>query len=186
MLNSLYKFLVLNDHVSIPGVGTFSVQRTPAFFDRGFQPPKENIHFTAGTALAEKKFYDYLAADHGYSEVDAVRKFQDFAYNLKKQIQSHDFVELSGLGMLKKNQVGEIVFDAAESNNYFPVIKPSEIERQQTIPAAEASVAQEPHSIAEEAIDEEEVIAKDRWWIWATVLAMLALAAIGYFYMTEM
>lgn len=187
MLNSLYKFLVLHDHVSIPGVGTFAVQRTAASFDgNAFQPPVQTIVFEAGTALAEKKFYDFLAADHDFSGLDAVRKFQDFAYQLKKDIQSQSFVELSGLGILKKNSVGAIVFEPSAINQYFPKLTPTEVEQQQNTSTEHAIPSSETAVYSEDETQEEVVVVKDRWWIWATVLALLALAAIGYFYMTNM
>ncbi len=187
MLNSLYKFLVLNDHVSIPGVGTFSVQRTPASFDGNtFQPPVQRISFEAGTALAEKKFYDFLAADHDFSGVDAVRKFQDFAYQLKKDIQSQSFVELSGLGVLKRNNLGAIVFEPSAINQYFPKLTPAEVEQRQNISTENVVSSSETAVYSVDETTVEEIVVKDRWWIWATVLALLALAAIGYFYMTNM
>jgi nucleoid DNA-binding protein len=186
MLNSLYKFLVLHDHVSIPGVGTFSVQRTSASYDgSAFKPPRQEIQFQPGTALADKKFYDFLAADHQFSGLDAVRKFQDFAYQLKKDIHSKNFVELAGLGILKNNNVGEIIFESSEVNSYFPKLSPTEVQHQHSS-VADNTFTQEIIVDAEEEVDEDDVVKKDRWWIWATVLAILALAAIGYFYMTEM
>ncbi len=187
MLNSLYKFLVLNDHVSIPGVGTFGVQRTAASFDgNAFQPPVQTISFEAGTALADKKFYDFLAVDHDFSGLDAVRKFQDFAYQLKKDIQSNNAVELSGLGILKKNNLGAIVFESSAINQYFPKLTPAEVEQPKNISTENVIPSSETVSYPEEETHEEDVVVKDRWWIWATVLGLLALAAISYFYMTNM
>jgi nucleoid DNA-binding protein len=180
MLNVLCKYLVLNDNVGIPGIGNFTVKRT-ASQSNGFTfyPPMHEIAFQPGSALTDKNFYHFLALEKNISEVDAVRKFQDFAYQLRKDIQSYPFVELSGLGVLKRNNTGELYFESAVvSNKYFPVLSPEEI----------ASPVEEPVSdqVEQEIYSEEEApVKKDRWWIWATVLALLALAAIGYFYMQE-
>ena len=83
MLHSLYKYLVLNDHAGIPGIGTFSIERgAAAMHGDMIDPPVQRIHFSHGTALTEKKFYQYLSSETGLSEVDAVRRFQDFAYQV--------------------------------------------------------------------------------------------------------
>lgn len=179
MLDALYKYLILNDSVSIPGVGSFHVKRSAAAFDQGthiFYPPASEIKFEQGTALTDTKFYHFLSREKGVSEVDAVRKFQDFAYQLRKDIQTHPFVELSNIGVLKRNGLGDVVFESSVSTRkYFPSIAP-----------AETGDSQEETIIAEkEDIGEEASMTKDRWWIWATVLALLALAAIGYFYMQD-
>jgi hypothetical protein len=179
MLNALYKYLILNDNVSIPGVGSFHIKRSAAAFDQAsgiFHPPACEIKFEQGTALTDTKFYHFLSGEKGITEVDAVRKFQDFAYQLRKDIQTHPFVELSNMGVLKRNGLGDVVFESSVSTKkYFPSIAPEEIGNEQ-----EETVIAEQETTGEEA-----VVAKDRWWIWATVLALLALAAIGYYYMQD-
>jgi hypothetical protein len=179
MLNVLYKYLVLRDQAGLPGIGTFVVNRTPAYFKgSALQPPVTAISFKPGSALTDKNFYHFAAEEEGISEVDAVRKFQDFAYELKKSIQSASFVELTGIGVLKRNGTGEIAFEPGPGPGFLPVLIPGELQSdKQEVVAAE---------IKEGTVIEEEVqLKKDRWWVWATVLALLALAAIGFFYMQE-
>jgi nucleoid DNA-binding protein len=181
MLASLYKYLVLNDTVSIPGVGNFKILRHSASLQHSaIHPPSSEIIFEPGTALADKNFYHFIALENNSTDVDAVRKLQDFAYQLKKEINSNAFVELKGLGVLSKNSIGEIIFKPASSaQNYLPVLN-----LQDVLHRSEDTFV--TSSEEESAIEtEEEVIKKDRWWIWATVLAVLAIAAIAYFYWQE-
>lgn len=181
MLNFLYKYLVLHDHVSVPGIGSFNIEKKPAMFNTDVvNPPSYVIKFSPGTALTEKKFYRFLSDETGVSEVDAVRNFQDFAYQLRKDIQSFPQVELKGMGALKKNAAGEILFEPSFSmDKYFPSVVASPV----------SSTVETPHqetAIAEPVIEEhsgEAVIKKDRWWIWALILMVMALATIGYFFM---
>jgi hypothetical protein len=178
MLDVLYKYLVLTDHAGIPGIGSFNIKRSSAQFKgSSFYPPVTEVTFQPGTALTDKNFYHFVAEEKGISEVDAVRKFQDFAYQLRKDIQSHAVIHLGGIGVLKKNSVGELNFETEFPGNYFPTITPEAI-----VPGAAAVVSEEPETTG---LEEETIVKKDRWWIWATVLALLALAAIGFFYMQE-
>jgi len=182
MLDSLYKFLVLNNNVGIPGVGVFSIVKAPAKFDgTSFRSPVAQMQFEKGAALTDKNLYKFLAAEQFITEVDAVRKFQDFAYQLRKDLQSFSFVELSGIGFLRKNHLGELAFEpSSPATNYLPTLIPVEVQQSET-----HSIQPETEVVVSEEYPIENTSAKDRWWIWATVLALLALAAIGYFYMTE-
>jgi hypothetical protein len=181
MLNSFYKYLILHDHAGIPGIGNFSVERSPASINgNDIHPPLQSIVFAQGSALTDKQFYRFLSDETGLSEVDSVRKFQDFAYQLRKDIQSHPHVTLKGLGILKRNVTGGIVFEpAVPANQYFSRIGlPPVINKGKIIHQDEETTVNGVEAHAEEAI-----IKKDRWWIWALLLAVLAIAVIGYFIM---
>lgn len=182
MLHSLYKYLLLNEAVSIPGVGNFYIKKAAGQFNGTvFNPPVQKIIFEPGTALTDKNFYQFIAHEKEFSEVDAVRKFQDFAYQLRKEIQSHSFVELTGIGILKRNGNGEVVFESnASTENYFSNIHPQIVQQ----PSIENTIYEEDETLIISE-GEAENIAKDRWWIWATVLTVLAIAAIALFYFQE-
>jgi hypothetical protein len=180
MLNVLYKYLVLTNHVGIPGIGNFSIERSDSQF-RGasIHPPVREVLFQPGSALTDKNFYHFLAQEKNISEVDAVRKFQDFAYDLKKCIQLNPFVEITGLGFLKRNNTGEIYFESTlNPDRYLPVLTPGE----RSVPVPEQTVLENGD---ESTFAEDTIVKRDRWWIWAAVLAFLALAAIFYYYSQE-
>jgi hypothetical protein len=180
MLNVLYKYLILNGNVGIPGVGSFTTKKiTSQSTGSSFAAPKDIISFESGTALTDKNFYHFLALEKGISDVDAVRKFQDFAYQLRKDLQSNLTIEFSGIGVLKKNNHGEVVLDSTVSTDkYFPVITPVKVSPNTAI--EKQTVIQDDKSVIES--EDEEIVKQDRWWMWATVLALLAIAAIAFFY----
>jgi len=183
MLTALYKYLVLNNIVAIPGVGNFTVVDKPAHINASIiHPPQQLLSFQPGTALTDKKFYSFLAHEKGVSEVDAVRKFQDFAYQLRKDIQANNHVELTGLGTFTKNATGDLAFQSSLSaGTFFPSIPLKPIPEPVIITSTEKEI--EEHGI--EVYPEEEALPKDRWWLWAVVLAILAFAAIGFYFWQE-
>ena len=174
MLTALYKYLVLNEIVAIPGVGNFTVKRIPATVIASvIHPPQQVLSFQAGTALTDKKFYSFLAEENGFSEVDALRKFQDFAYQLRKDIQTNNHVELTGLGTFTKNATGELEFQSALSlDTFFPSIPLKEIDK----PITPISTAEEIVEHGIEVYPEDDVVPKDRSWIWALVLSQRSWA----------
>ena len=173
------KYLALNESVSIPGVGSLSLRHVPAKeIKTDIHPPVTHIDFEKGTALTDKNFYYFLSAQTGLSEVEAVRKFQDFSYQLRKDIYANDYIVLTGLGKFRKDPVADLVFEPSfQSGDYFSPIVPlpkqnhSEVE-QDTI----ADVVE--HEQTELETEEKEEIS----WLWPMVLGLAALAAIGYYY----
>lgn len=181
MLNLLYKYLVLHNHVSVPGVGSFDIETVPATLNvNNVTPPSYSLKFSSGTALTDKNFYRFVSNETGVNEVDAVRKFQDFAYQLRKDIQSFPQVELSGLGLLKKDASGGLLFEPSFSvSKYFSPVTALPVNSIAVTEKADTVITLEPI----EEFTEEAVIKKDRWWVWAIVLMIIALATISYFFM---
>lgn len=181
MLQHFYRYLLLNRQASVPGVGSFSIETFPASFEvNSINPPQHLISFKAGSALTDKQFYQFLASETGMSEVDAVRKFQDFAYQLRKDLQSNPQLHVTGLGILKRSATGEIAFEPQNSiQQFFSPVRLTEVQKQDDITVEDD--AGSSHGIEVE--EEVEPIKKDYWWIWALLLAVTALAVIGYFYM---
>ena len=181
MLQHFYKYLLLHRHAGVPGVGNFSLEMKPSSIEgNAIHPPQHYIEFHPGSALTDKQFYQFLAAETGMSEVDSVRRFQDFAYQLRKDLQSHPQVDLHGLGLLKRSPTGEIAFEHVNGvQQFFAPIALKEIQKAEEFAGEEPPPAM--HGIETE--EETEVVKKDYWWIWAILLAVTALAIIGYFFM---
>jgi nucleoid DNA-binding protein len=181
MLDSLYRYLFLKEQVSIPGVGSLRVRNAPATFEETsgrLDPPASTVVFEAGTALTDKEFYYFLSQQTGLSEVEGVRKFQDFAYQLRKDIQNNEYVELAGLGVFRRNATGNVVFESrATTAAYFSSLEPARG------PGAPVREAGEDHGI--EVYEEEQVIRKDGWWIWTLLIAAIAIGAIIYKYVLQ-
>lgn len=179
MWNAIAKYLALSQHVEIPGVGSFRLESSAAQAgDMLLSAPRQQIVFNRGTALTDRRFYDFLAAETGITEVEAVRKFQDFAYELRQKLQSQPEVRLGSIGSLSRSPLGEISFESSfSSDRYFPDIQLPEVATARD----QGAVITDDESNAIEAAAEEATPA-DRWWLWAVILAVTAVAAIGYYY----
>lgn len=186
MLKPISKYLALYHHLNIPGVGSFNLATAPAALrDKELLPPGQSLLFTPGTALTDKRFYEFLSAETGLSEVDAVRRFQDYAYELRKRIQAEASVRFGNWGTLSRPGGGEIVFEQeASADLYFPAIDLSAPVPAQTTTPEQAMAAEAPVTVAAEE-EVAEAPRRDPWWLWTLLLALAALAAIVYYYMSE-
>ena len=176
MVPLLYKYLTLHDHVSIPGIGHFTLDRQPAKLDvenNVLYPPLSTINYKDEKDVADKAFYSFLAKEMNIDVLEAIRQFQDFAFGLKNNISSRKTVELPSFGTLKMVQ-NEIKFQpVVVSNTYYPSIN--------TDDALALNGNQETvHS--EGGYSEDEVQSKSYWWLWALILGAIGAGAIVYYY----
>ncbi|MBX2930372.1 MAG: hypothetical protein KF781_00335 [Chitinophagaceae bacterium] len=192
MYSIIYKYFLLNKKLSIPGIGFFSIKEHAAKFnDEGnaLLPPEQTIHFTKETALADKHFYAFLAKELHTEQVDAIKNFHDFAYQLQENIAKTEGAVLHGIGTLKKQPSGDYSFETEDfTQNYFPSI--SIKGNNTTTVQQEKKVHQQPtitdnfkdieFLTPEELAAEEAALHKDYWWIFAIALGVIGIAAILY------
>ncbi|MCZ2223089.1 MAG: hypothetical protein LC122_05605 [Chitinophagales bacterium] len=193
MYSFIYKYFLLHKKLSIPGIGLFSIVEYPAKFnDEGnsLLAPEQRIIYSKETALADKNFYTFLAKELHTDPVEAIKNFQDFAYQLKENIAKTEGAILAGIGTIRKQPSGDYSFEAENNiQNYLPTI-PFQIKNSSTI-QKENSVAKQPITTKEnfeniEFLTPEEIAAeeaanqKDYWWILALALGLIGIAAILY------
>jgi len=186
MYSAIKKFLVLHHHLSLPGIGNFSVEKNAARIDianRVIDPPFEQIKFSSEKLRPEKLFYNFLAYELNVDEVQAVRRFTDFASQLQSNIQQNKHVVLKGIGELKQSS-GEIVFEPDIIPEYLPVLTAERIIRKNATHlikvGEEERTSHEMQTVLQE---KEQIILEDRWWIPALVFALLGVAGIAYYYL---
>lgn len=189
MFQLLYQYFVLNGHVSIPGVGNFTVEHIPArvdFINRCIQAPSHLVKFKNETAFADKRFYEFAAAEMKADEIDAIKQFHEFAYQLKSDVNTYKEVVLPEMGILKKDMLGSLIFEPIPVlHNYFPTASIEHSE--QELSYASNEVYEHDQIQVNEEISEEEsaAVTKDYWWVYAIILGLAGIAAIVFYYMNN-
>lgn len=113
MYAELYQYFILHKRLSVPGVGTFFMERKPAendFLNRQIKAPVHSVAFANSFDTVSKKFFAWLGNALHISDRDAVMRFNDFAFDMKKQISDGATISWNGLGVLSKGLAGEIKF----------------------------------------------------------------------------
>ncbi len=182
----VYKYLMLNKKVSVPGIGNFSIDTKPAFIEHGnlLQPPVSNIQFKAETALADRNFYEFIASEMHIEDVDAIKQFHEFSYELRGSASYADGLQFPGIGTLKKQSNGSFLFE--EEQNTVDFYKPFTIKETveaEKIVAAEIPTIEPDYSNLELTPTDEADQPRDLWWVYAIALAVIGIAAIVYNYM---
>jgi nucleoid DNA-binding protein len=188
MVQLLYKYLILNKQVTLPGLGVFYIQRQPAkhdYVNSVFVSPALHINFNASSDLPDKNFYQFVSKERGLNEVEAVKSLNSFADKLNQQVKANKTVELPGMGMLKINAAGQLTFEPADIlAAYFPPTKGASLldEKSQNVASEKAVTRASKETISFQELSQEEVSRKSYWWVYAIILALLGIGAIGYYY----
>ncbi|MEK7224711.1 MAG: hypothetical protein AAB221_03400 [Bacteroidota bacterium] len=182
MYAELYQYFILHKRLSLPGIGTFLLHRKPAetdFPNRQVKPPLYTAVFSDETGIASKNFFHWLGHALGVSDRNAVIRFNDFAFDMKKQIADGTVINWNGLGVLNKGLAGEIKFTAASFISEKPVAAEKVIREK-----AEHFVRvgeDEKTSVEMTAMLNKPAVARSYWWVSALILGVLSIAFIGWY-----
>ena len=196
MQDILYKYLILNQRLQLPSIGSFSIDTLPAEIDKAnglLHAPTQVIRYRQGEAAADRHFISFVAKETGLDEEDAVREFNDYITRLQHESGTNHGVEISGMGTLKKETNGHYLFLSDRSvNEMYPQLKLSgNFEVQHAYyrldkPTAHRKIENEEEAIKELEVNEEELIESkeeaDYWWVYVMIILLLGLGALLFYY----
>jgi len=186
MFQVLNAYLFQHRSISIPGLGTIYLETFSASVDvadRIILPPLYQFRFDKYFDSPDREFFAYIASQRNVLDYEAIKWYNEFSLDLRNRIRQEDKVEWDGVGTLKKDEGGNIVFQAAPPNGLFltptPALRVNRENAQHTLLVGD----QERTNVEmnEWLLEEEEGNKKRHsWWIVALVLAILGLAALGW------
>jgi len=187
MYKAVRKFLALNHHLALPGIGNFSVEIIPAQIDianRTILPSSTQIQFSNEKLPAEKLFYNFLARELNIDETQAVRRFTDFTTQLQSDLQENKPVVLKGIGELKKQTANVINFQSEQLPQYYPALTAERVIRKNAIHTIKVGEQEKTSDEMQTALNsQKEIIHEERWWIPAVILALIGILGIAYYYL---
>lgn len=183
MFEVLNSYLFQHKSISIPGLGTIFLERGPANTDIGsknFLPPVYFFRFDKYFDAPDKDFFSFLAAEKNIPDYEAIKWYSEFSYDLRNKIRLDENVEWDNVGVLKKDDTGNIVFEPVEgSPSFLKPVGANIITRKdgqhhllvgdKEITNTEASELVNPY---------EEVAKRETWWIYALILAAAAIIVL--------
>ena len=184
MNGELYQYLVLYKKLNIPGVGTFQLERKPAdidFVNKMVNPPAYTVALHHGNTVPSGNVFSWLASALNVSETDAIRRFNDFAFDIKNRVMSEGKFHWEGVGILSKGMAGEIRFD--------PSLK--DMKTGTPVPAVKVIRGNVEHTmlVGEQEKTSSEMIEllapsagrKTHWWGIALIVGLLAFVVIALY-----
>ena len=183
MINFVNTYLLEHKSVSIPGLGTIYVERIPAqsdFVNRQLLPPAYHYRFDKYFDAPDKEFFSYLASQKKIPEYEAMKLYNEWALQLRNAIGSDQSTFIEGIGELKRDASGEIVFEPSVIPKTFNVTVPAE--RIVRTNAKHVMLVGDRERTNVEMNDYLHEVHKEResWWMYALIIAAISLIAIFF------
>jgi hypothetical protein len=173
-------YLFQNKTCPLPGLGTLSVVAGKAesdFLNTAIKAPLPRIVFDAKENDASN-LLDYVAIKTNTTVLNTIDALGQFCNSLKAAAITNKPATLDGVGNFFTDSSGNINFKSSQLPAAF--LQPVKAERV-IHPQAEHQILVGDKETTNTLMTEyfsEEPVKKDRWWIWAIVLGVIALLAI--------
>ena len=180
MQKQIASFLFQHKTCPLPGVGTLAIHNLGAeadFTNKTIAAPKPYIQFMA-IETDTAGLLDYLAVSTQGSKAEVAESLDHFCDKLKKQITGQANAKLDSIGNFFIDGTGKINFTPEELPLTF--LQPVFAERV-IHPDAEHNILVGDKETTNTVMTEflaPRSVSKDRWWIWAIVLAAICLLAL--------
>lgn len=99
----LYDYFIQTGSLSLPGIGTFRLQRISPQTDmvtRRLMPPSFTVRYDRREDAPKREMFDYLARRNGGDDTKAVRSVNQLSYTLRTRLLQGESCLLHGMGML--------------------------------------------------------------------------------------
>ena len=188
---ALHKYLALHKKLTIPGVGSFSVDATPAtlhFTDKQLLPPSSAICFTRDVQPNNNHFFSFLSREWNVDKVIAIRRFTDESESIAAGLHQSGTYEFSYIGLLRKEGTDKLQFIPSEFllQPLFLALPAERVLRkdaQHTVLVGEQEhiKTNTANGTAEEVLYNE-THPKEKWQLYAWILAIAAVLMIVFYY----
>jgi nucleoid DNA-binding protein len=188
MYNAVKKFLALYHHLTLSGIGNFSVETAPSnidFTNRSITSSHNKIVFSNDNLPAEKRFYKFISQELNIDEMQAEQGFADFTAQLQNNLNTENNIYLKDIGTLTKQSPDVIIFQSEDMPEYFPALTAERIIRKNVTHTVRVGEDEKTSDEMHTALHQPKKIKKERWWIAATILAVIGVAAIIFYYATH-
>ncbi len=183
MQSLLIKYLYQNGNCPLPSLGQLQLDYHSAeinFLEKNIAAPKPFIKLNKEVSDTTD-IVNYLAAKTNTSNLDAENNLFNFCKEIKDKVNNGESVELQQAGTFFKEASGQLVF----KNDELPQSYSQPVFAEKVVhPNAEHSIRVGDNETTNTAMEayftDDEVVKKDRWWIWAIALAAIALLLIGF------
>ena len=187
MYKELYRYFILNKELHLPGIGKFILLTNPASFDfsgKAIRPPSYTISFQQGVATPSKRFFRWLSNTLQISERDALIRFNDFAFSLKKQLAEKTEINWNGMGKIYEDFEGAIKFTPSSKKIDFGVVTPVEKIIREDVNRILKVGGQEKTSDEIIEIPGYPETKNFYWWTYALIIGLLVVIFTGWYIST--
>lgn len=187
MTDVLTSYLLQHKSISIPGLGTVYIERIPAqtdFVNKQLLPPGYYFRFDKYFDAPDREFFTYLAQQKDMADYEAIKWYNEWAYELRSRLRNDAEEVWPGVGILKKDASGEIIFEAAGSipslQEPTPAHRVIHSNARHTMLVGDKEIVREINTEDTAEYLPEEAPVKDSWWIYALIIGAIAISVLFF------
>jgi hypothetical protein len=184
MYEVLNRYLFQHKSISIPGLGSLVAETIPAvsdFANKQLLPVQVKFRFDKYSDTPDRDFFSYLSKKNNVPDFEAIRWFNEFATGLRNTIRSGEEAVWQGVGVFKKDFGGEVVFEpAAAPYTFYQAVKAERIIRADAKHSILVGDKEKTNYEMTELLNDEVHVEKESWWIYALILAAIALSVLFF------
>lgn len=185
-MDILNRYLFQHKSISIPGLGSLYLEGVPAmtdFANKRLFPPQSRLRFDKYFDAPEREFFSYLAHHKKVADYEAIKWYNEFAYDLRASIRSNEQAVWEGIGTFKKDVNGEILFEPFAGK--YKLLQPVAAERVIRTDATHALQVGDRERTSNEMtalLGERVHVEKESWWLYALIIAAVSLLLIFFYF----
>ena len=185
MYEALYRYLIKHKKIDLPGIGVLALKiqsAEPEIADHSFLPPQYYFAFEKTERIPSEKLFSWLASNFNITEQEAVIRFNEFLFDLTRQLKEGKQIYWHEIGTLHKEFSGEINFSAEKKS--FPWYN-DVVAKKVTRENAEHTVLVGEREITStemiELLNDNGTRRTDHWWIWPLAIILAILIFLGWY-----
>jgi hypothetical protein len=184
MFAVLNAYLFQHRSISIPGLGTIYLETLPADIDvadRTMRPPVYRFRFDKYFDAPDAAFFSYLATQRNIVDYEAIKWYNEFSLDLRNRIRTEEEVSWDGVGILKKDSSGNVLFESTKAPAFFlptPAKRVNRPDAQHTLVVGDRE--RTSGEMNEWLLEEGANRRKLSWWVIALILGVAGLALLGW------
>lgn len=184
MYEFLYQYFTLNKKLSFPGIGEFTIEQQPAkinFSEKLLYPAESLVKFNSTSSPADKNLFQYLSHVLHTDEIQAIQKFTGYTHYLKDLLNITGTALLPGIGTLTKQSNNYSFTPQIQAQPYLSPLHAERVVRKNTTHKVKVGEDERTSTQMIELLSAS--VKKDRWWLYAIILAAIAIATISVYYL---
>jgi hypothetical protein len=186
MYEALYRYVIKYGKVDLPGLGAVALQRQAAaseFVNHSFSPPQYRFHFERSEDVPPEKLFSWIASLFHITEQEAVIRFNEFLYDVNRQLKEGKQIQWPGVGSLQKEFSGEIHFvSELKTTAGLDDVRARKVTRQNAEHTMLVGEREKTSSQMKELLLGGEKDGRDYWWVWPLAAAIALLIFLGWYF----
>ena len=186
MYETLYRYLIKHGKVDLPGIGALALQRQPAeadFVNHSFYSPRYYFEFALSEEVPPERLFSWLASNLHITEQEAVIRFNEFLFDLNRQLKEGKEIQWHGIGSLQKEFSGEINFIPESKKIYsYDKITARKVTRQNAEHTMLVGEREKTSTQMKELLQGAEEVKIHNWWVWPLAIIIAVLLFLGWYF----